>query len=81
MQKKCRNWRRVNRNELGMCQGRRESEAINTALKPRAMDQMVSQTHVELSDLGQDIVMLGAASLVLSSELGVVYILLPQHFA
>jgi N-acetylglucosamine repressor len=46
--------------------------AINEALYPRAMDQMVSQTQVELSDLGQDIVMLGAASLILSSELGVV---------
>ncbi|MFN2140005.1 MAG: ROK family transcriptional regulator [Candidatus Promineifilaceae bacterium] len=46
--------------------------AINEALRPRAMDEMVSQTHVGLSDLGQDIVMLGAASLVLSSELGVV---------
>ncbi|MFN2179521.1 MAG: ROK family transcriptional regulator [Candidatus Promineifilaceae bacterium] len=45
---------------------------INEALRPRAMDEMVSQTHVGLSDLGQDIVMLGAASLVLSSELGVV---------
>jgi glucokinase-like ROK family protein len=47
-------------------------DAIYEALHPRAMDQMVSQTQVELSDLGQDIVMLGAASLILSSELGVV---------
>lgn len=46
--------------------------AINEALRPRAMDQLVKETHVELSDLGQDIVILGAASLVLSSELGVV---------
>ena len=47
-------------------------EAIYEAMRPRAMGRMVSQTQVELSDLGQDIVMFGAASLVLSSELGVV---------
>lgn len=47
-------------------------QAVDDALQPRAMDQMVARTQVELSDLGQDIVMLGAASLVLSSELGVV---------
>jgi N-acetylglucosamine repressor len=46
--------------------------SIYEALRPRAMDQLVSQTRVELSDLGQDIVMLGAASLILSSKLGVV---------
>lgn len=52
--------------------GRPLLDAINDGLRPRAMSQMVSQAHVDLSDLGQDIVMLGAASLILSSELGVV---------
>ncbi|MFN2116887.1 MAG: ROK family transcriptional regulator [Candidatus Promineifilaceae bacterium] len=47
-------------------------EAINQALFPRAMEQLVAETQVELSDLGQDIVMLGAASLILNSELGVI---------
>jgi glucokinase-like ROK family protein len=47
-------------------------DAINNCLRPRAMSQMVSQTRIDLSELGQDIVMLGAASLILNSELGVV---------
>ncbi len=47
-------------------------DAINRTIVPRSLSQLVSQTHVELSDLGQDIVILGSASLVLSNELGVV---------
>lgn len=47
-------------------------EAIEESMRPRAMGQMVAETHIKLSDLGQDIVMLGAASLILSNELGVV---------
>jgi N-acetylglucosamine repressor len=47
------------------------SDAINEALCPRAMEQLVAETQIELSNLGQDIVMLGAASLILNSELGV----------
>ena len=47
-------------------------KAINESMCPRAMEQLTAETQVELSDLGQDIVILGAASLILSSELGVV---------
>ena len=47
-------------------------DAINEALLPRAMEQLVAETQVELSDLGQDIVVLGAASLILNGELGVI---------
>ena len=47
-------------------------DAIRDTVEPRAMGALVSRTQIDLSDLGQDIVMLGAAALVMSSELGVV---------
>jgi N-acetylglucosamine repressor len=47
-------------------------DAVKAAIRPRAMAYLVENTAVDLSDLGQDIVMLGAASALLSSELGVV---------
>jgi len=47
-------------------------EAIRTEMEASAMSTLAAETTVRLSELGEDIVMLGAASLLLSNELGLV---------
>ncbi len=43
-----------------------------SAMQERCLDSLGQETHVELASLGADIVILGAAALVLSNELGIV---------
>jgi glucokinase-like ROK family protein len=44
-------------------------DAVRCEMRQRAMPILADQTHIELSHLGQDIVMLGAASHLLTNEL------------
>jgi hypothetical protein len=41
-------------------------------MKQRTLALLANQTHIGLSDLGQDIVLQGAAALLLANELGLV---------
>lgn len=47
-------------------------DVINEEMRRSAMSALADETHVHVSELGLDVVMLGAASLLLSNELGVV---------
>ena len=47
-------------------------DIINKEMRLSSMDTLASETTVHLSNLGEDVVMLGAASLLLSNELGAV---------
>lgn len=47
-------------------------DVINKEMRRSAMATLADETNVHVSELGQDVVMLGAASLLLSNELGVV---------
>ncbi len=47
-------------------------DIINREMRCSAMDTLAKETNVYLSNLGEDVVMLGAASLLLSNELGAV---------
>ena len=47
-------------------------DMINQEMQRSAMDALAKETTVHLSNLGEDVVMLGAASLLLSNELGAV---------
>jgi len=47
-------------------------DAISAEMRTSAMATLAEETAVRASELGQDIVMLGAASLLLSNELGLV---------
>ena len=47
-------------------------DVINKEMRRSAMATLADETNVHISELGQNVVMLGAASLLLSNELGVV---------
>jgi glucokinase-like ROK family protein len=47
-------------------------EPIRQEMKQRALALLANQTHIGLSNLGQDIVLQGAAALLLANELGLV---------
>ena len=48
-------------------------DIINQEMNNRSLSKLVSQTQVEFSDLGVDIVLTGATALLLYHELGVGY--------
>lgn len=47
-------------------------DSIRSGLEERSLPTLAGRTRVKLSSLGEDVVMLGAAALLLSNELGVV---------
>lgn len=47
-------------------------DSIQSGLEERSLPTLAGRTRVKLSSLGEDVVMLGAAALLLSNELGVV---------
>ena len=47
-------------------------EAIRCEVNRQVLDRIAENTHIELASLGSDLVILGAAAMVLSRELGVV---------
>ncbi len=47
-------------------------DAIQAQMRRSAMSTLAAETEISQSELGQDLVMLGAASLLLSNELGIV---------